>query len=80
MNTLVHKSMMTSLSQGGVFSHIRERKTTKRTYKEGIMMLRHLKEEERVQMPLHLQIVFLLNLWSLGENESVKTGFDQYLA
>lgn len=41
------------------------------------MMLRHLREEERVQMPLHLQIVFLLNLWSSGESELVATGYDQ---
>jgi hypothetical protein len=29
-------------------------------------MLNHLNEQEFVQMPLHLQIVHLLNLWANG--------------
>jgi hypothetical protein len=41
-----------------------------RTFRRGIIMLSHLKQEEFVQMPLHLQIMFLLNLWKSGEDEA----------
>jgi hypothetical protein len=43
---------------------------------EGTAMLNQMKEEEFVRMPLHLQIVCLLELWGKGD-DGVKLGFDQ---
>lgn len=43
-------------------------------------MLNSLKREELVKMPLHLQILFLLNLWSNGEGEANVAGGDQLTA
>ena len=37
-----------------------------KTKKEGTAMMEHLREEELMEMPLHLQIVCLLNLWGKG--------------
>jgi hypothetical protein len=42
----------------------------------GTSMLNQLKEEELVKMPLHLQIVSLLEYWGKGD-EVVTAGFDQ---
>jgi len=41
------------------------------------MMLRYLSEEEMVHMPLHLQVAFLLHLWSKGDQAYV-CSYDDY--
>lgn len=43
--------------------------------REGTAMLRHWKEEELVKMPLHLQIVCLLELWGKSD-DSVTLSLD----
>lgn len=34
-------------------------------------MFKHLKADEVEKMPLHLQVMFLLKLWSNGQDEAV---------